>query len=258
MRNNSFGAAYLFAVTILVLIVFAVLKYLQIQAGTLVDWVIGIVAFWWLTGITTIPWNMHFAAKEVLVDAQTSSDKGIEVKAADISYAQRLSKRFLWAAIFLHIISALVLYLLAYYGVTVVGYMASLAALGLTFVRPLSRLYDYVVHRLQSIRHEIRYPRDDVYELSAKLNEVASKITVLEEMLNLSYRESWASKQQEELAYLTNKLSELDKETDRIKQQNAREHEQLARRSEQEIAKLSEDAQFLNQVRELIRFVKGA
>ncbi|MDJ1466315.1 hypothetical protein QNI19_21450 [Cytophagaceae bacterium DM2B3-1] len=258
MRNNSFGAAYLFAVTILVLIVFAVLKYLQIQAGTLVDWVIGIVAFWWLTGITTIPWNMHFAAKEVLVDAQTSSDKGIEVKAADISYAQRLSKRFLWAAIFLHIISAVVLYLLAYYGVTVVGYMASLAALGLTFVRPLSRLYDYVVHRLQSIRHEIRYPRDDVYELSAKLNEVASKVTVLEEMLNLSHRESWASKHQAELAYLTNKLSELDKETDRIKQQNAREHEQLARRSEQEIAKLSEDAQFLNQVRELIRFVKGA
>ncbi len=258
MRTNSSAAMYIFAVTILVLIAFAVLKYLQIPAGTLIDWVVGIAAFWWLTGITTIPWNMHFAAKEVLLEAQTSSQKGIQVNATDVGYAQRLSKRFLLIAIALHIISAVVLYLLAYYGVTAMGYLASLAAILLTFVRPLYRLYDYIVHRLQLIRHEIKYPRDDVYELGNKLEKMVGKVKELEATLDFSKEESWAGKQQAWITYLNGKLTELVKDTERMQQQNEKEHEQLARRSEQEIAKLSEDAQFLNQVRELIRFVKSA
>jgi hypothetical protein len=43
-----------------------------------------------------------------------------------------------------------------------------------------------------------------------------------------------------------------------LAQLNRKEHEALARQSAAEIAKLSEDAQFLNQVRELIRFFKSA
>ncbi len=249
---------YLVAVTMLVLIVFAVLKYLQIPAGTLIDWVIGIAAFWWLTGITTIPWNMHFGAKEVLIDAQTSSEKGIKVNASDLAYAQKLSKRFLWVAIALHIISAVVLYLLAYFNVTAVGYLASIASIGLTFVRPLSRLYDYIVHRLQIIRHEIIYPRDDVYELESKVQTLISQMSEVQEKLDDSAKTSWISQRQAEIQALTEKVIRLNRELERMQEQNAREHDQLTRRTEQDIAKLSEDAQFLNQVRELIRFVKTA
>lgn len=249
---------YLVAVTMLVLIVFAVLKYLQIPAGTLIDWVIGIAAFWWLTGITTIPWNMHFAAKEVLLDAKTSSDKGIKVNTTDVAYAQKLSKRFLWIAIALHIISAVVLYLLAFFNVTAVGYLASIASIGLTFVRPLSRLYDYIVHRLQIIRHEMQYPRDDVHELSTKLNSIFNTVRDLEIKMDLNYDDSWASQQQALLTKVNEKVMALGDAMEQFQQQNRREHDQLARRTEQDIAKLSEDAQFLNQVRELIRFVKSA
>jgi len=40
--------------------------------------------------------------------------------------------------------------------------------------------------------------------------------------------------------------------------QNSREHEALAQQTAVRIAQLSEDAQLLNQVRDLIRFVKNA
>lgn len=53
-------------------------------------------------------------------------------------------------------------------------------------------------------------------------------------------------------------LRQRDAHLEELTRTNAREHEALARQTAQEIAKLSEDARFLNQVRELIRFVKDA
>jgi hypothetical protein len=44
---------YIVTITVLVLIAFGVLQYLHLPVGTLVDWVIGIAAFWWFLGITT-------------------------------------------------------------------------------------------------------------------------------------------------------------------------------------------------------------
>ncbi len=43
-----------------------------------------------------------------------------------------------------------------------------------------------------------------------------------------------------------------------LKVENKTEHELLARKSEEAIAQLSEDSQFLNHAREIIRFFKKA
>ena len=53
-------------------------------------------------------------------------------------------------------------------------------------------------------------------------------------------------------------LDRLDSRLEELIRQNARDHEGLARQTVTEIARLSEDARFLNQVRDLIRFVKQA
>ncbi|MGK7901620.1 MAG: hypothetical protein AB4352_09435, partial [Hormoscilla sp.] len=57
-----------FGLVILVLLVFAILQWLHIAAGSFIDWVIALAIFEWLLVIVTVPWNIYFEAKEVLVE----------------------------------------------------------------------------------------------------------------------------------------------------------------------------------------------
>ena len=65
------------ALTVLALLVFVLLHLLQAPAGRLIDWLVGIASFWWLLVIVTVPWNIHFEARQVLVDAADSAEPGI-------------------------------------------------------------------------------------------------------------------------------------------------------------------------------------
>jgi hypothetical protein len=254
-KNSSLS---LFMTSLLVLALYLVLNYLHMTVGTFLDWAIGLAAFWWLIGITTVPWNMYFSAKEVINESEVSTDKGIGVSATNVAFARKLAKRFFTLAIALHIISAIGLYLIAYFNITEVGYFAAIAAVLLTFLRPLVRFYDYIVHRLQLMRHEIKYPRDDVHELSTKLTGAEASIEYYNSVLDLQNETSWASQQQHQIETLKAKILQLNLELDALKLQNEKDHDRLSRTTADEIGKLSEDAKFLNQVRDLIRFVKGA
>jgi len=257
MASRGFLAT-LASLTFLVLLTFAGLQYLHMDTGTLVDWVIGIATVWWLTAIVVIPWNTHFAAKEVIEEARVSQEKGIAVPADSIRYAHTLARRFWWIAIGLHVGTAIALYLLAYFQITVIGYLASFAALALTFLRPAQRAYEHLAYRLRSLSNQIRYPREDVAELRDRVSVLEMRVEQLLAMLDVDQRDSWAAEQVKAVAQLRDQFSKLDHLLEEWTLQNRREHENLARQSATEIAKLSEDAQFLNQVRDLIRFVKNA
>ncbi|TAH22193.1 MAG: hypothetical protein EAZ08_01680 [Cytophagales bacterium] len=248
----------LFSITIFVLLVFGVLRYMQVPAGTLIDWVVGIAIFWWLMIIVTLPWNMHFAAKEVLVQAKQSQDKNINVNPDDIAFAQKLSTRFLRVAIASHLLSALVLVLLSYFGITDLGYITAAAALLLTVLRPAIRMHEYVAERLNLITQEMKYPREDIAELRAKFYEWESRLNNAEYQLNSSERDSYAATQARISSSLEKEIQELKSKLEKLRVKNESEHDQLERKSENVIAKLSEDAQFLNQVREIIKFFKQA
>ncbi|UOQ50888.1 hypothetical protein [Hymenobacter cellulosivorans] len=255
MRNFL---ATLTAVTLLVLLIFTGLHLLHMSTGTLVDWIIGIGIFWWLAAVVVLPWNTHFAAQDVLEEARQSREKGIAVSEETVGFAQRLARRFLWLAIALHLLSALTLYLLAYYQLTVVGYAASAAALLLTFARPAQRAYEHLSRRLQAMTRHIHYPREDVVELRTRIQDLEAQLGEVRAALNVAQPGSWAHDQAQGQATLRLQLDRLDGRLEELTRQNSRDHEALARQIATDIARLSEDAQFLNQVRELIRFFKSA
>ncbi|MCU0449165.1 MAG: hypothetical protein MUC97_04855 [Bernardetiaceae bacterium] len=245
--------------TLLVIVVFALLKWLEIPTGDVVDWVAGILIFWWLIFVVTVPWNMHFSAKEILAEAKISTQKDIKVEAGDLQYAQRIARFYFWLAIGLHLVSALVLFLAAQWGyLPNIGYIAAGAALLLTLARPLARMYEYVVARLSLIRQRITHPREDVYELRHQLYDLQDKLSFVQNAVNLDDPSSSLSQQGKQLEQLEQTLHQLRVALDDWKVKNEAEHRRLERGAEESIAKLSEDAQFLNQVRELIRFVKQA
>lgn len=244
--------------TLLLLLVFATLSWFQIPSGRFADWVIGLLSFWWLLVIVTVPWNMYFRAKEVLVEASHSAERRIKVKPEDVEYVTRLARRSLNIALGCHAFSVVGLYILAAAGISSVGYIGSGAALLLTGLRPALRAYEYVAMRLSIISREIKYPREDVVEVRNRVAALEQQVRDIRAQLDPNEPTSWAATQQKHLQATQDELTKTRVALENLRVQNQAAHEQLARDAQQAIAQLTQDSQFLEHAREIIRFFKSA
>lgn len=242
----------------LVFLTFLGLQLLHVSTGRLVDWLVGVVVLWWLAAVIILPWDAHFAALDVVEQARDARANGIAVDDETVAFAQRVAVRFRRLAIGLHLLTAAVLVSLAYFQMVPFGYAAAGAAVALTVVRPAQRAYEHLAARLRNLGQQIRYPREDVAELRARVQALETALEAAEHTLDTEREGSWAYQQNLTLAALRQTLDRFDGRLEEVTRQNARDHEALARQTTTEIARLSEDARFLNQVRELIRFVKEA
>jgi hypothetical protein len=243
---------------VLMLLVFGILQWLHISAGNIIDWLIGIASFWWLIVIVTVPWNIYFDAQEVIAEAAISQDKDIPVDLKQFNYVKKISRGSIIVALVLHILSAIGLYLLAITGISPVAYVSSGATLLLTALRPAIRAYQYLAMRLSRIREQIKYPREDVVELRDRFKVVENTVKELQEKFDESKSDSWVSNQQKEWQEIRQSVANLKAVLEQFKAQNQVEHQQLTKDSQNAIAQITEDGQFLNHVREIIRFFKTA
>lgn len=250
----GFGAV----TALLLLLTFGILQWLHIPAGNFLDWVIGIATFEWLLLIVTVPWNIHFEAKEVLAQANESTQKQINVDEKQVKYVRMLARRSLWIAIALHILSALALYSLAFLGISAVGYICSGAALLLTILRPAIRTYQYLALRLARIRGQFLYPREDVLELRSRVESLEGMVKSLQAQFNLEDPNSWATAKERQQQATRTELTRLAAAIETLRANNQAEHTQLSREAQNAIAQLTTDSQFLNHAREIIRFFKEA
>jgi hypothetical protein len=257
MYFNFFVGSSL-GIVALVLLIFSVLQWFHISAGNFLDWVIGGASFWWLLVIVTVPWNIHFQAKQVLAEGEQSQEKGIAVDEKQQNYVKILAKRSLITAIALHLISTVGLYILAATGISAVGYISSGAALLLTALRPAISAYEYLYARLTMIRQEWKYPREDVIELRYRFQTLEETVKRLEEQLNPEQPYSLAANQQLYIEETRRELAKISANLEDLRATNQTEHERLSREARQAIAQLSTDGQFLDHVREIIRFFKTA
>ncbi|MCL1467456.1 hypothetical protein [Argonema galeatum] len=254
----SYFISFNLGIVFLVLLVFGILQWLHVPAGSFIDWVIAVAIFEWLLAIVTVPWNIHFEAKEVIAEAAQSAEKGIRVDDKQVKYAKMVAKRSLFVAIALHLVSAIGLYSLAAAGISVIGYLSSGAALLLTVLRPAVRGYQYLAVRLAMIREQIKYPREDIVELRSRFATLETAVQRLEDLLNSEYPDSWASVQQRQLEAIRNDLTRMGAGFEELRSTNLAEHNRLAREAQEAIAQLTTDGQFLDRVREIIRFFKTA
>ncbi|MGB6299461.1 MAG: hypothetical protein WBF90_25245 [Rivularia sp. (in: cyanobacteria)] len=237
---------------------FTVLQLFHVPAGSFLDWVIGGASFWWLLVIVTVPWNVYFKAKETLYDAEQSIAKEIPVDEKQLKYVKVLVRRSLIIAVFLHILSTIGLYTLAATGISAVGYISSGAALLLTGLRPAISAYEYLYKRLTSIGRELKYPREDIVELRHRFSDVEEKIFIMEQQLNPENLDSLAAKQKTYSQETRKELATIAATIEELRATNKIEHQRLSQESQQAIAQLSTDGQFLEHVREIIRFFKAA
>jgi hypothetical protein len=254
----NFFISSIVGIVVSVLLGFSVLQWFHIPTGNFLDWVIGGASFWWLLVIVTVPWNVHFQAKQVLAEAAQSTDKGIPVDEKQLNYVETLAHRSLLVAIALHLFSAVGLYTLAATGISAVGYISSGAALLLTVLRPAISAYEYLYTRLTMIRQEWTYPREDIIELRNRFYTIEETVRRLEEQLNPEQPYSLAANQQSYVEETRKELARIAANVEELRATNQTEHERLSREARQAISQLSTDGQFLDNVREIIRFFKTA
>lgn len=254
----NFFISSIVGIVVTVLLAFGVLQWFHVPAGSFLDWVIAGASFWWLLVIVTVPWNVHFQAKEVLAEAAQSAEKGIPVDEKQVKYVKYLAKRSLLVAIALHVISAVGLYILAVTGISTVGYFGSGAALLLTVLRPAISAYEYLYARLRMIRQEFTYPREDIVELRNRFSDLEGKIQRIEDQLNAEEPYSIPTTQQRFAEETRRELARIVANLEELRATNQAEHERLSREARNAIAQLSTDGQFLDNVREIIRFFKSA
>ncbi len=243
---------------ILLVLLYGLTEWLGITIGSFSDWLVALAIIGWLATLITVPWDIHFKAREVVATAAQSEKDGIAVDAAQVRYAKLLARRSLWVALALHGVSGVVLYVLAIVQLGLVGYVGAIAAVVLSAVRPAIAFYEFLADRLASIRTNVTYPREDVMELRRRVMNLEEGLSSLTERLDPDNSLSWASKQSATWEATRQDLARLEANQRQLAATQAQDAERLARQTEQAIAKLSADSQFLSQVRELIRFVKEA
>ncbi|MCP4443567.1 MAG: hypothetical protein GY810_32085 [Aureispira sp.] len=251
----------------LALVAFGLFYFFEIQVGSINDWLVGIISFLWLVVITTVPWNAHFKAKEVLDDAEISKRKDILVIESSLDYVKKIAKRSLILAIALHIFSAVGLYFIASLGVSQIGYFAAALAIALTVLRPTVRFYDYLRRRLDNIKQEFRYPREDLQTLLDRTNHLE---TVLDDREG-AY--SWRNDVIQEFKNISKQLEDIQKRHNHLKEEYKKdinnltteiaklhnvalvEIEKVGKSHDFQLEKLTTDSKVLDAVRELAKFV---
>jgi len=246
------------SIAFVVFLAYGLTQWLNFPVGSFGDWLTALAIFLWLVVVVTVPWNIYFQAKEVLNDAEISQERGIGVDNRQVSFARVWVKRSLIIALSLHLVSAVVLYLLALNGIGAIGYWGAIAALLLTVLRPVISAYKYLTRRLSQISEQVKYPREDIVALQQKVKQMEQKLESVQKELNQESQFSLAGKQKEWIELSRQEFAQLKASLAELRATNQQEHHRLSLEAKQAVAQLSEDSQFLSHVREVIRFFKSA
>lgn len=260
MYNKTLGAFLRYSFVFALIIILGVwgMRLANIDSAQLIDWIAGMLSFWWMLVITTVPWNVYFEAKSVIHEFQLSQSIGIEVSEKKKQYVQKVAFWGLWLAIGLHIITAVALFELSAMGISRIGYIGCVVALLLTILRPAIRAYEFIWSQLNLIKETVKYPRQDVVELRNRVEKLEFAVEAIETSMKPDVAGTFAYELHNTDKDLVRKYERLVAEQARLNDQNVAEHESLKRDGQAAIAKISSDTQFLDHVREIIRLVKSA
>ena len=206
--------------------------------------------------IVLVPWNIYFEALEVIQEAKQSEKRNIDFDATQLDYVQKLKKGSLLVALALHLISAVGLYAVSWAEISVVGYYGSGAAILLTILRPTIRAYEYISYRLSNIKQEVLYPREDLAELRNEVWQIREELLHLNNYFDREDANSWINKQQKSQQDLGYRVSGLEKSLLALDTKNEQDHQKLTKETRHAIAQLSEDRKFIDNIVEVIRFIK--
>jgi hypothetical protein len=131
-----------------------------------------ILSLTWLVVLTTVPWNLYFAARRAAHEMAVSRERGIAVRSAYNEEAGRIARRMLLFALSAQLGTAIAAAGVAYGSGNRVGYYVAGIALLLTAFRPAAAYFLHVRERIKVLTKESTHPRDDVVTLRERIDQV--------------------------------------------------------------------------------------
>lgn len=124
-----------------------------------------VIALSWLVVLTTVPWNLYFAARRTVQEIAVSRERGIAVRPGSDQEAERISRQMLRFALGAHLGTALAAAAIALLSGKTVGYYVAGIALLSTAFRPAAAYFGHLRERIKVLTRESTHPRDDVAAL---------------------------------------------------------------------------------------------
>lgn len=124
-----------------------------------------IIALSWLVILTTVPWNLYFAARRTVQEMAVSRERGIAVQPGYDQEAGRISRQMLRFALGAHLGTALAAAVIAIATGNKAGYYIAGIALLSTAFRPAAAYFGHLRERIKVLTRESTHPRDDVATL---------------------------------------------------------------------------------------------
>ena len=229
-----------------------------------------IIALSWLIVLTTVPWNLYFAARRAAQEMAVSRERGIAVRPQYDEEAGRISRRMLWFALGAHLGTALAAAAIAFFSGNKVGYYIAGISLLSTAFRPAAAYFGHVRERIKVLTRESTHPRDDV----ATLRERADMIQQSVHKLRLDLQDAGVDLRRAESALadgiaharevLTADLNRLqdaqaaDRAAARSRDEDlGRRIDQMVRRIEATLDGISDHQELLTGLRALVRIVRS-
>ncbi len=193
----------------------------------------------WLLMVLTLPWDLHFQARNVLHELDRSLAKGMkpDVSRDDV---RRLVRRTLQVAIGLHVGTALAVGATGIWTSQPHFLWFGAVFLGTTALRPVAAWYGHARERLRRSLGEVTFPREDVMGLRGFVVALGHRADRVEKELA-----GTRAKADERSAKLAEEVRSLDRRLDL-----------MARKFEETVEHLTDNKELLAGVRAFLRLVR--
>jgi hypothetical protein len=229
-----------------------------------------VLALSWLVVLTTVPWNLYFAARRTAQEIAVSRERGIAVRPGHDQEAARISRQMLRFALGAHLGTALAAAAIAWLSGNKAGYYIAGFSLLLTAFRPAVAYFGHLRERITVLTRESSYPRDDVATLLRRadmMEESADELRLQLRSTNTDLRRS-ESELTDRIAHarqvLADDLSRLqdtqaaDRAAARSRAEDLeRQIGQMVRRIEATLDGISDHQELLAGLRALVRMVRS-
>jgi hypothetical protein len=260
----------LLAVAAIALLIAWLSRVVSVPLTTLLTGGAVAIALTWLVVLTTVPWNLYFAARRAGQEMAVSRQRGITVRAADDAEAAQISRRMLRLAVAAHLGTALAAAAVAFLSGSKAGYYVAGIALFTTVFRPAAAYLLHVRERVRVLTRQSTHPRDDVATLRDQAGRIDGSVRALRAEVarvggDLRRAEAAAA---DSIAHTRSVLLtdvqrvQERQETDRIQARSAAEElgrriDQLVRQIEVTLDGLSDHQELLTGLRALVRMVRS-
>lgn len=208
---------------------------------TLLTWGAGGAALMWLIVLVTLPWNLHFRAREVLGELRRSRAAGILVTEEQLAFAERVKRWTLVTSLGVHLLSAAVALAIAAWAEAPLGYPFAGFYLLSCIVRPAAAAVVQLRRRLETIAAETRFPRDDVLKLRDQVEA----------------HEAATLRHEEAITELNNRHDALVAQAERQRQELEQRLAALARKFEESLDRLTDNRELIAGIKAFLRMIRG-